>query len=257
MLCSARQKITYDVMGKTVAPCHDTRMTTHHIREWRKVRGLTQAQLAEAVGLTETSINRIENGKQRLTETNLAAIARALDCAPGALYNDPPEGTRALREDEAGQVGSISIKKPRTQADGLVTTGLVGDRVDLPIYASAQGGKKGMVISYDPIDWVKRPEPLFNVDSGFGMYVVGESMEPAYRQGDMILVHPNRPANPGDDVLVVKKDGSEEYEALIKTLLSANGDDIRLKQYNPADEFTVPKTEIHAIYLIVGKYHRR
>ena len=60
---------------------HDTRMTMHHIREWRKARGLTQARLAEAVDLTETSINRIENGKQRLTETNLAARAHPIDGA--------------------------------------------------------------------------------------------------------------------------------------------------------------------------------
>lgn len=111
-----------------------------------------------------------------------------------------------------------------------------------------------MIISYDPIDWVKRPEPLFNVSGGFGMYVVGDSMEPAYRQGDMILVHPNRPANPGDDVLVVvKRTGKDEYEALIKTLASTSGEAIGLSQHNPPDEFDVPKSEIDAVYLIVGK----
>lgn len=227
-----------------------------YVREWRKARGFTQQQLADAIGRDKSIISKLERGLSGITSATMNGIAKTLGANPSALHEPPPEGTRPLREDEAGQVGAISIKKPRTQADGRVTTGLVGDRVDLPIYASAQGGRTGMIISYDPIDWVKRPEPLFNVSSGFGMYVVGDSMEPAYRQGDMILVHPNRPANPGDDVLVVKRTGKDEYEALIKTLARANGEAIGLRQHNPPDEFDVPKSEIDTVYLIVGKYHR-
>ena len=232
-------------------------MLNHHIRDWRKCRGLTQADLAEATEKTEATISRIENGKIGLSGEMVTAIAKALGVNPGALYEQPPEGTRPLADDEAAQVGAIAIKKPRTRAEGLVTAGLVAERADLPIYASAEGGRTGMMISYTPIDWVKRPEPLFNVASGFGMYVVGDSMEPVYRQGDMILVHPNRPPNPGDDVLVVKKNGAEEYEALVKTLAASNDEGYRLRQFNPADEFTVPRSEIQAVYMIVGKYHRR
>lgn len=228
-----------------------------YVREWREARGLTQQQLADAIGRDKSIISKLERGLSGITSATMNGIAKALGANPGALYEPPPDGTRPLRDDEALQVGQVVVKKSRARADGIVTSGLVADRADLPIYASAQGGRTGMIISYDPIDWVKRPEPLFNVNSGFGMYVVGESMEPVYRQGDMILVHPNRPANPGDDVLVVKKNGKDEYEALIKTLASTNGDAVRLRQYNPPEEFDVPKLEIDAVYLIVGKYHRR
>jgi transcriptional regulator with XRE-family HTH domain len=241
-------------------------MDHYFVKEWRKARGLTQGDLAKAADTTDASISRIERNKQGLTGERLALIAGALDIAPGAIFRPPPEGTHPLRDDEAGQAGSIAVPKPPprpdraegpARAEGMVQTGLVSDRADLPIYASAQGGSTGMTLTFDPIDWVKRPEPLFNVRAGFGMYVVGDSMEPAYRQGDMILVHPNRPANAGDDVLVVKSDGNGHHEALVKTLVSTDDRQIRMKQYNPPEEFALDRDGIHGVYLIVGKYHRR
>ena len=228
-----------------------------HVRQWREARGMTQQQLADAIGRDKSVVSKLERGLSGLTGATLSSIAQAMGINPGALYEPPPDGSRPVREDEAAQVGSVSIKKPRANAEGFVPSGLVGDRADLPIYASAAGGSTGMLITYEPIDWVKRPEPLFNVRNGFGMYVVGDSMEPAYRQGDMILVHPNRPANSGDDVLVVKNDGNGSHEALVKTLVSTHDGVVKLHQHNPADEFTVPQSQVHAVYLIVGKYNRR
>lgn len=48
------------------------------IRKMRERRGLTQLQLADAVGMSRTSITNIEQGNQRLAVTALAAIAEAL-----------------------------------------------------------------------------------------------------------------------------------------------------------------------------------
>jgi len=48
------------------------------IRTLRKMHGLTQAQLAQRVGLERTSICMIELGKQTISETVLNAIAEAL-----------------------------------------------------------------------------------------------------------------------------------------------------------------------------------
>ncbi|CUW39697.1 putative Repressor protein C [Magnetospirillum sp. XM-1] len=255
-------------------------MTKHYVKQWRKARGMTQEDLADAIDRAVATVSRIEGGHIGLTQDTTEAISRAFGIDPGALYAPPPEGTRPLRQDELGQVGRVSIRKPkpgvqiidpaagsgaflmdalrRTRAEGLVTDGLVGEQRDLPIYAAAQGGSTGMTIDFEhPMEWVKRPEPLFGVKGGFGMYVIGESMEPAYRQGDMILVHPSRPANRGDDVLVVKADGNGKHDALVKTLITADSERVKLKQYNPAEEFDIPRAEVFGIYLIVGKYNRR
>lgn len=51
---------------------------TKTIRALRKMQGMTQAQLAQRVGLERTSITNIELGKQTISEPVLNAIAQAL-----------------------------------------------------------------------------------------------------------------------------------------------------------------------------------
>lgn len=48
------------------------------IKALRKMRGMTQAQLATAAGLERTSITNIETGKQTLSVQTINAIAAAL-----------------------------------------------------------------------------------------------------------------------------------------------------------------------------------
>ena len=243
------------------------------LREWRESRGLTQGQCAQAIGREKSVWSKIESGKLGLRQIHIPAVEDLLGATYAALLEPPPDGTRPLEPGETGQVGRVIIHG-RPVSQGLKgdpqrfavraekaeeIRRLISDAPDLPVYSSAQGGPEGMLMSYDPIEWVKRPEPLFNVPSGFGVYVVGDSMEPAYRQGDMILCHPSRPPNSGDDVLVVQRNGpdGQEYTALIKTLVRTDSKRVVLKQYNPPEEFPVARDGIHAVYLIVGKYNRR
>lgn len=51
----------------------------------RVERGMTQSELALAVGLSQGEISRIETGRRRLTVDLLLAIARAIDVKPAAL----------------------------------------------------------------------------------------------------------------------------------------------------------------------------
>jgi transcriptional regulator with XRE-family HTH domain len=48
------------------------------IRALRKMRGMTQAELAKLVGLERTSITNIERGNQILTEQTINALAEAM-----------------------------------------------------------------------------------------------------------------------------------------------------------------------------------
>jgi len=48
------------------------------VRVWREHRGLTQQQLAEAVGISVPYLSQIESGKRRGSAEVLAAIAKAL-----------------------------------------------------------------------------------------------------------------------------------------------------------------------------------
>lgn len=55
------------------------RQLGHRIRTWRQRRGVSQAGLAERVGVTQSSLSNYENGKRDVSVYILMEIARALD----------------------------------------------------------------------------------------------------------------------------------------------------------------------------------
>jgi phage repressor protein C with HTH and peptisase S24 domain len=129
---------------------------------------------------------------------------------------------------------------------------------DLPVYASAAGGSEGqMIMSYDAIEYIRRPEPLAGVDGGFGSYIIGDSNEPKYKTGDLALVHGTRTPMPGDWVWIVKQPRENEFEVLVKRLVRRTQREVIVAQLNPPKEFGIPANQIHHMYQIVGSFERR
>lgn len=62
----------------------------HFIREWREYRGLTQEQAAERIGMSYTSVGRIENSQVPYSQDFLEAAAFAYNCEPWDLLNRDP-----------------------------------------------------------------------------------------------------------------------------------------------------------------------
>ena len=73
------------------------------MRHYRKQRGLTLRDLATRLQTTESSMSRIENGKQNLSMAYIATIADALAVPPHALFGAdvttaiPPEERESYR----------------------------------------------------------------------------------------------------------------------------------------------------------------
>jgi hypothetical protein len=129
---------------------------------------------------------------------------------------------------------------------------------DFPIYGAAQGGSSGaMALSSDPIQQIMRPDPLLTVKSSYGVFVVGESMSPAYEQGDIALVHPGLPPRRGADVILSRREPDGTPHVLIKQLVGWTDTEWRVRQYNPAKEFELPRDEWAEIQTIVGRYNAR
>ena len=55
------------------------------IRDLRQAQGMTQEQLAEAAGLPQSHISRLECGKHTATHVTIQRIAEALRTEPGRL----------------------------------------------------------------------------------------------------------------------------------------------------------------------------
>lgn len=62
------------------------------IRALRRRKGVTQADLAEAVGVTFQQIQKYERGANRVSASMLARIARALQTSVSELFGEAPAG---------------------------------------------------------------------------------------------------------------------------------------------------------------------
>ncbi|MHC1549424.1 S24 family peptidase [Phyllobacterium sp. K27] len=133
---------------------------------------------------------------------------------------------------------------------------LVGER-NFPVYAAAMGGDGHAIITFDAIEYVKRPSILENVKDAYGVYIVGDSMDPVYEPGDMALIHPHLPPARGKDVVLFHVPPAQEAECIIKRLVGFNDQDWKLKQYNPAKEFSEPRASWPYCHRVVGKYSSR
>lgn len=73
-----------------------------NIRRYRKLRGMTQAQLAEAVGLTEGAVRHYESGIRAVKPELLESIAAALGVSVNALKD--------YGVDNAGDLMSLLVR---------------------------------------------------------------------------------------------------------------------------------------------------
>lgn len=65
----------------------DIKETGKYIRQYRKIAGLTQEELAQKVGVSTMSIRRYESGERVATRELIEAIAGALGVDPYSLYS--------------------------------------------------------------------------------------------------------------------------------------------------------------------------
>jgi len=237
------------------------------VREAREARGLSQAELARRLGVPPQSIQQLEAGAVK-NPRYLVPLCSMLDLDfihfSGDIDGDGPPPIVSSRRPGAGplqvridrKTKKVFVENPPLKRPNEP---LVGD-ADLPVYASAEGGPYGAItISSDPLEYVKRPSPLFSSPKGFGVFVTGESMEPAYEQGDIALVHAERPVQRDADALFVSvPDGKGDTRALIKRLISWTNSEWRVREYAPERrDFTLSRDDWPNAHLIVGKYARR
>jgi phage repressor protein C with HTH and peptisase S24 domain len=78
--------------------------------------------------------------------------------------------------------------------------------------------------------------------------ISGDSMKPAYRDGDVIVVSPGTPIRRGDRVVVKTRDG----EVMVKELKRRTAKMIELQSLNPSHaNRTLPASDVEWIARIV------
>jgi phage repressor protein C with HTH and peptisase S24 domain len=204
-----------------------------NVKRHREKRKMSQAKLAKAIGAQQNTIAAIELGKTKRTKL-LPEIARELGVTLNEL--DP-----SLEPTETARIpGGELVGEP-----------------DLPVFASVDAGDGVVLVSSEPVQSVRRPDPLNTVKKGYGVIVVGESMIPVVRPGDTVLVHPHLPPKP-EDVCLFIYEGDGEFRATIKEYVGQTKDLWKVKRYHPKEqEYTLKKREWPRCEVSVGLYRRR
>lgn len=78
--------------------------------------------------------------------------------------------------------------------------------------------------------WDEVGLPSVSDEHAYALEISGDSMKPAYRDGDVIIVSPGSPIRRGDRVVVKTKDG----EVTVKELKRRTAKVIELQSLNPA-----------------------
>jgi transcriptional regulator with XRE-family HTH domain len=120
--------------------------TVARAREWREKRGLSQAGVARAAGLTQASVSNYETGKRDPTLMSALRIASALDVALGDLIEPIPGGQpkEPVREDTHGDARLVG----RGARQWRVARGLSQSRVaraaglSQPALSTYEAGKR-------------------------------------------------------------------------------------------------------------------
>ncbi|WP_146605845.1 helix-turn-helix domain-containing protein [Micromonospora craterilacus] len=128
----------------------------HRVRLLRAERGLTQRQLAEAVGISRPSLANIERGRQETSVSVLLRLAAALGVTPGVLVDGLGGATPAVMPWlELAHAVTSAEREHRQRADRAwhghryhdairergIADGLVRAReLHLTVVAAAKGG---------------------------------------------------------------------------------------------------------------------
>ena len=93
------------------------------IRDARRHKGLTQSELADLLGTSQSAVARIEQGKQNLSLEMLARIGESLDSEFVSLGTGGPQHLRIVGGKQLS--GSIPVKTSKNAAVGLLCAALL------------------------------------------------------------------------------------------------------------------------------------
>lgn len=150
------------------------------VKQKRIELGLTQTEAAELAGIRQQSWQSIEDGKT-LKPRNIIGIAKALQCDPAWLMNGG--AFKSIREVSSRRVPLISY----------VQAGALAEKPPIEAFDGS-------------FEYILTDSELS--EFSFGLRIEGDSMEPDFKDGDVIIVDPEIEPTPGE--FVVAKNGGNQ-----------------------------------------------
>jgi phage repressor protein C with HTH and peptisase S24 domain len=177
--------------------------------------GLSASGLARRSGLDPTTFNpskrRMPDGRNRWPSTE--SVAKVLDATGASLdaFATLVSGARALASNASTRATARRV----------------------PLIGFAQAGSDGYFDDGGyPVGggWDEVSLPEIGDPNAYALEISGDSMEPVFRDGDMVIVSPSAPIRRGDRVVVRTDHG----EVMAKQLARRSARRIELRSLNPA-----------------------
>lgn len=210
-----------------------------HEEIWRALdtlaaeNGLSPSGLAKRAGLDATTFNpskrRMPDGRARWPSTE--SVAKVLEATGATLENFTSlvSGARAISSGTASRSAGRRI----------------------PLIGLAQAGGDGFFDDGGyPVGggWDEISLPEIADPNAYGVEISGDSMEPVFRDGDIVIVSPVAPVRRGDRVVVRTQSG----EVMAKQLVRRSARKLELRSVNPDyRDYAFELTEISWVHRII------
>lgn len=214
----------------------DLRAILARIEQSADKKGMSLSAVAKAAGKPDSIQNirrSIRDGRSGVNVTTLVALAEVLGVTTAWLMD-----------------GDAEASKPEPKQ-------YFSSEPNMPVFAAAEGGDGNLILSTDPLEYVKRPYTLENIDDAYGIHIVGESMFPAFEPGDVAWINPRLPPIRGTDVVLYSVNGHGDAHASIKRLVGWTEAEWTVQQWNPPKTFPLARKDWPKVHRVVGKFLRR
>lgn len=228
------------------------------LRHFRMQAGLSQQALATAAGTSQPQIKRLEAGERTLSKKwaeqlapHLGVSAETLLFPPAALDVELKEAAPSAEPPRASPKSNVVLPDAPDPVD---TSAFKGPR-NVPVYGTGSGGNGGdFSFNGDLIDHVPRPPGIANRKDIYAIYLVGDSIDPAYEDGTTIYVDPHRRPQPRDYVVVElrsEREG-EPGPAFVKRLVARGAGKLKLEQHNPPGPLDpIDESEVVRVHRVI------
>lgn len=189
------------------------------LKQLRKEKGITQAGLADELGITQQAIGKWEAGRSHPDPITLTRLAEFFAVPVGSLLC------------EESDVGGLRPYRP--------------GQTQVPVVGTVRAGYGALAFEED---LGSEPAGVKDPESYFYLVVKGDSMEPRIRDGDLALVRKQPVLEDGDLGVIVYGEGEGTLKRFLK-----RGNAVMLQPFNPAyDTIIIQGEELDRLY-IAGK----
>ena len=186
-----------------------------YLKDSRNAKGLSLRQVNKISDISYSHLNMIENGKRNVTPALLKNLAKLygldyIDLYEKAGYIDLIEDEK---KDMLKKIGAIPLSEIET--------------TKIPVLGKVKAGYNYLA-QENIIDYI-----AFNIDGAdkenyYALYVTGDSMEPLFDDGDIVIVHKQDDFSNGDNCVILINGEEATIEKVYKGTTG-----IKLQAVNP------------------------